>query len=117
MKMLFILNEAPYGNEKSFNALRIIMAMQKEYPDTVIHLYLMADSVFCALKNQVTPNGYYNIERMLESIINKGGIVKICTTCLQARGLFDADLIDEVDFGTLKHLSDWMATDDKVMVF
>ena len=117
MKMLFILNDAPYGLEKTYNALRIIMAIQKEYPETEIHVYLMADSVFAALTNQVTPSGYYNIERMLESIIKKNGQVRICTTCLQARGLFDADLIEGVEFGTLKHLSDWTVSDDKVLVF
>jgi len=117
MKMLFILNEAPYGTEKSFNALRSIMAVQKEYPETEVHIYLMADSVFCALANQVTPNGYYNIERMLQSTITHGATVKVCTTCLQARGLFDAEMIEEIDFGTLKHLSDWMVNDDKVIVF
>jgi uncharacterized protein involved in oxidation of intracellular sulfur len=117
MKMLFILNDAPYGLEKSYNALRIIMATQKEYPETVIHVYLMADSVFAALTNQVTPSGYYNIERMLKSIIKKEAQVRICTTCLQARGLFDAELIEGIEFGTLKHLSDWSVQDDKVLVF
>jgi uncharacterized protein involved in oxidation of intracellular sulfur len=117
MKMLYILNDAPYGLEKTYNALRIVMAIQKEHPETEIHIYLMADSVFAALKNQVTPSGYYNIERMLSSVIQKGGEVRICTTCLQARGLFDAELIDGTEFGTLKHLSDWMINDDKVIVF
>lgn len=40
----------------------------------------MADAATCALPNQNTPNGYYNIEGMLKSVLNKGGQVKICGT-------------------------------------
>ena len=28
MKVLFIINDAPYGSEKAYNALRLAMAMQ-----------------------------------------------------------------------------------------
>jgi uncharacterized protein involved in oxidation of intracellular sulfur len=32
----------------------------------------MADAVTGALVNQNTPQGYYNIEKMLKAILNKG---------------------------------------------
>jgi uncharacterized protein involved in oxidation of intracellular sulfur len=40
----------------------------------------MADPVTCALPNQNTPNGYYNIERMVRAIL-KNGKVKLCGSC------------------------------------
>jgi len=77
MKILFIINDAPYGTEKAYNALRLAMSLQKEHADRVeVNIFLLADAVTCALPNQVTPNGFYNIERMLKSTIRRGGMVK-----------------------------------------
>ena len=77
MKILFIVNDAPYGTEKAYNALRMAMSLQKEHVESVeVNIFLLADAVTCALPNQVTPNGFYNIERMLKSTIRRGGMVK-----------------------------------------
>ena len=77
MKILFIINDAPYGTEKAYNALRMAMSLQKEHVESVeVNIFLLADAVTCALPNQVTPNGFYNIERMLKSTIRRGGMVK-----------------------------------------
>jgi len=76
MRLLFILNDAPYGSEKTYNALRLAMALQRDYADHEIRIFLMADSVSSALKGQNTPQGYYNLERMLKSVISKGAKVK-----------------------------------------
>ncbi len=40
MRILFILNEAPYGSEKSYNALRLAMALQKDQPGTEVIVFL-----------------------------------------------------------------------------
>jgi len=58
MKILFILNDAPYGSEKTFNVLRLAMALQKDQPQTDVRIFLMADSVTAALPAQSTPQGY-----------------------------------------------------------
>ncbi len=76
MKSLFILNDAPYGSEKIYNALRLALALQRDYTDHEIRIFLMADAVSSALKGQNTPQGYYNLERMLKSLISKGVKVK-----------------------------------------
>ena len=62
MNVLVILNDAPYGSEKAYNALRLAMTLQKEQADATVQTFLMADAVPCALPNQTTPQGYYNIE-------------------------------------------------------
>lgn len=74
--ILFIINDAPYGSEKAYNALRIAMRLQREHPGVDVRINLMADAVTCAIPGQTTPDGYYNIERMLKSVLSKGGEVK-----------------------------------------
>ena len=77
MRVLFVINDAPYGSEKAYNALRLAMALQAQQSEVEVRVFLIADSVNCALPNQKTPSGYYNIERMLRSIISKGAKVKL----------------------------------------
>ena len=117
MKTLIIINDAPYGTEKAYNALRLAMQIQNdtEYPD--ISIFLMADAVTCALPNQNTPNGYYNIERMLRSVISKNGKVKICTSCADARGIKDTKLIDGAELSTMKELTQMTMESDKIITF
>src|SRR4030066_2395585 len=107
MKYLFIINDAPYGTEKAYNAFRLAMQIQKVFPENEVRIFLMADAATCALPKQNTPNGYYNIERMLKSIINKGGQVKICGTCADARGIKNLPLIEGVQLSTMAELTQW----------
>jgi len=117
MKYLIIINDAPYGTEKAYNALRLAMQVQKDYQNAEVRIFLMADAATCALPNQNTPNGYYNIERMLKSIISKGGKVKICGTCADARGIKNIPLIDGCQISTMAELAAWTMDSDKVLVF
>ncbi len=77
----------------------------------------MADAVTCALPSQTTPQGYYNIERMLKAVINKGGQVKACGTCSDARGLKSLTLIEGVEISTMVQLTQWVVDSDKVITF
>lgn len=117
MRILIIINDAPYGTEKAYNALRLAMNIQKESSETEIAIFLMADSVGCGIPNQNTPQGYYNIERMLKSVILKSGKVKACGTCMDARGLAEIKLIDGVERSNMKELTDLTLTSDKVITF
>ncbi len=117
MKTLIIINDAPYGTEKAYNALRIAMQILKDYDQAELAVFLMADAVTCALPNQNTPNGYYNIERMLRSVISKNGKVKICTTCADARGIKDTKLIDGTELSTMKELTQLTMESDRVVTF
>ena len=117
MKFLIIINDAPYGTEKAFNALRIAMTLQKEHKDAKVNIFLMADAVTCAIPNQQTPDGFYNLERMLKSVIRKGGQVKACGSCLNARGLKEVELIEGIEFSTMSQLTQWTVDADKVFTF
>ena len=117
MTILLILNDAPYGSEKTYNALRMAMTLQKDQHEVQVQVFLMADAVTCALRNQSTPQGYYNVERMLRSIITKGGQIKACGSCSDARGLRDLALIDGVEISTMSQLVQWTVEADKVLTF
>lgn len=117
MKMLFVLNDAPYGSEKTYNALRLAMKLQQEHPDVEVRIFLMADAVTAALPAQTTPQGYYNLERMLKAVINKGGLVKACGTCVEARGLDKLTLAEGVEVSTMSQLAQWVVESDRVLTF
>lgn len=113
MKTLFILNDAPYGTERSYNALRLARALTKMEGEQV-RVFLMGDSVACAKAGQKVPDGYYNAGDMLRMV---GGEVGLCGTCMDARGLSDEQIVDGARRSTLKELAEWTAAADKVLVF
>ncbi len=117
-KILIIINDAPYGTEKAYNALRMAMTLQKEHGgNTEVKIFLLADAVFCGLPNQKTANGYYNIERMLRSVLKNGGEVKSCGGCCEARGIKDVQLIEGVQVSNMKEFAQWTVDCDKVLTF
>jgi len=117
MTVLILINDAPYGTEKAYNGLRLAMALQKDHPSVQVHVFLMADAVACALPNQNTPQGYYNIERMLKSVLGKGGQVKACGTCADARGIRNVQLIDGAQISNMAELAQWTVDANKVFTF
>ncbi len=72
-KYLFIINDGPYGNERPFNALRLAMNLAKR-DDIQVNVFMTGDGVTCARKGQKTPDGYYNIERMVKAVALKGKV-------------------------------------------
>jgi uncharacterized protein involved in oxidation of intracellular sulfur len=117
MSILFIINDAPYGSEKAYNALRLANQVKKDSAETEVRIFLMADAVFCAVQNQKTPDGYYNIERFIKSLTIKGCPVKLCGTCLDARGLTDLQFVKGAIRSNLAELSEWVISSDKVLTF
>jgi uncharacterized protein involved in oxidation of intracellular sulfur len=116
MKILTILNDAPYGTERSYNGLRLGLALAK-LPDVELRIFLMADAVFCGKRGQQTPEGYYNLERMLRGCAVKRAVIGACGTCMDARGMTDEDLTDAVRRSTMAELAEWTVEADKVLVW
>ncbi len=117
MKFLFIINEAPYGNEKMYNALRLAHQLAKNDPANEICIFLMADAVTAALSGQETPNGYYNVARMLKLVLNHGGKVNLCGSCTQARGLSTLNLVEGCEISDMQTLAVLTTESDRVVVF
>jgi uncharacterized protein involved in oxidation of intracellular sulfur len=117
MKHLIILNDPPYGTERCYNGLRLAHALFKSDADAEVTIFLMADSVVCAKKGQKTPDGYYNVERMLKRVLAGKGEVLLCGTCMDARGLTDEEVMDGARRSTMGELTDNTLAADKVLVF
>lgn len=117
MKILIIINDAPYGSEKAYNALRIANQLNKDYPETELVIFLMADGVNCAIPNQNTPNGYYNIERMLKLSTKKGTRLLLCGSCLDARGFKTIELVEDAKISTMAELTKEIVESNKVLTF
>ena len=114
MKTLLILNDPPYGTERSFNGLRLAKALAGKGAQVTV--FLMADAVACAKAGQRVPQGYYNLELMTKSIIRSGEIL-LCGTCMDARGIADAELVEGARRSTLDELAEHTLAADQVLVF
>jgi uncharacterized protein involved in oxidation of intracellular sulfur len=117
MKSLLILNDPPYGTERCYNALRLAHALAKQAPDAEITIFLMADAVTAARKGQKTPEGYYNLERMLKRVLVGKGRVLLCGTCMDARGMMDNEITDGARRSTMDELAVITTSAERVMVF
>jgi uncharacterized protein involved in oxidation of intracellular sulfur len=117
MPTLFILNDPPYGTERNYNALRLAAALLKNDPSDKVTLFLMADAVAAAKSGQKTPEGYYNLERMLKRVIAGKAVVLLCGACMDARGVNDTELMEGAHRSTMDELARETAAADKVLVF
>lgn len=118
MKYLFILNDPPYGTERSYNGLRLARELLKDATATAeLKIFLIGDAASCARAGQKVPQGYYNVEALLHGIAARGGEVGVCGTCMDARGLGDADLVRGSARGSMLQLAAWTDWADKLLVF
>ena len=115
-KVLFLLNDPPYGSERSYNALRLAGALAKAEKEEV-RLFLIGDAASCAKSGQKVPEGFYNLQLMLGRVARDGTGVGVCGTCMDARGITDAELIEGARRSTLAELAAWTQWADKVLVF
>ena len=116
MQYLFILNDPPYGTERSYNGLRLAASLAKS-EGTSVSVFLMGDAASCAVSGQTTPNGYYNIERMLKLLATKGAPIGVCGSCMDARGIKPEMLANGAHRSSMAELTAWTAAADKVLVF
>ena len=116
MKTLVVLNDPAYGTERSFNGLRLAHALAKRDGEEV-RVFLLADAVTCAVAGQQTPDGYYNLERMLIAASRRGAEIGLCGTCMDARAIRDDQLAQGARRSSLDELTDWTIWADKVISF
>ena len=116
MNVLVVLNDPPYGTERSYNGLRHANALASR-DGVSVRIFLMADATLCAKKGQTTPNGYYNLERMLRSAARRSVDIGACGSCMDARGLAEGDVVEGVHRGSMEELTDWTLWADRVIVY
>jgi uncharacterized protein involved in oxidation of intracellular sulfur len=111
-----ILNDAPYGSERTYTALRLADAMLTLDEQLDLTVCLLGDAVLCAKQGQQTPEGFYNIGRMLRPVLRRG-LVLVCETCMTARGLRPQDLIEGCRQARLGEVGMLVLDADKVLTF
>ncbi|MDP2346034.1 MAG: DsrE family protein [Deltaproteobacteria bacterium] len=115
-KSLFILNDPPYGTERSYNALRLAGSLSKREGEEV-KVFLIGDASACAKAHQKVPQGFYNLELMLKAPARHGAEIGVCGTCMDARGIADAELVEGTKRSTLEELTNWTQWAEKTLVF
>ena len=116
MNILMILNGAAYGQDSTYNAVRLAASMAKR-EEVSLRVFLMGDGVTVAMAGQKTPAGYYNLDKMLSVISRHGGQIGCCGTCMDARGVTQTMLVEGATRSTMDELTDWTLAADKVLVF
>lgn len=116
LKSLFVLNDPPYGTERSYNALRLAGALVKREGEEV-RVFLMGDAAACAKAGQSVPQGYYNLNRILQVLILQRAAVGVCGSCMDARGIKETELLEGTQRSFMEELADWTQWADRVLVF
>jgi uncharacterized protein involved in oxidation of intracellular sulfur len=116
MKTLIVLNDAPYGSERCYNGLRLAGSLSQRAGQEV-RVFLMGDAAGAARAGQVVPQGFYNVNRMLQVVARNRGEIGVCGSCMDARGLRDPDLLDGTRRSSLEELTDWTLWADRVLIF
>lgn len=116
MKYLIILNDSPYGSQRSYDGLRLASSLAKK-EGVAVSVFLMGDAAGCAVACQTTPNGSYNIERMLKTLSTNGSKIGICGSCMDARGIRPELIAEGTKRSSLDELTQWTEEADKIIVF
>jgi uncharacterized protein involved in oxidation of intracellular sulfur len=116
MKTLMILNDAPYGSERTYNGARLAGALAK-LADAEVRVFLIGDAAAAAHNKQKVPAGFYNLEVMLGSVVKHAGVIGVCGTCMDARGIAAEDLMEGSHRSSMDELTQWTTWADKVLVF
>jgi uncharacterized protein involved in oxidation of intracellular sulfur len=83
-----------------------------------VRVFLIGDAVACAKRGQRVPAGNYSLGAMLGMLAQNHGEVGICGSCLDARGVTNADLAQGTRRTSMEERAIWSGEwADKVIVF
>jgi uncharacterized protein involved in oxidation of intracellular sulfur len=116
MKFLITINDGPYGSERTYNALRLAGSLAKR-EGVELRVFLVGDGASCAKSGQKVPTGHYNVQTMLSAVVRRGGHVGVCGSCMDARGISEADLVEGAHRSSLDEWTTWTDESDKVLIF
>ncbi len=116
MNALIIVNDPPYDTERAYNALRLAIELAKR-PGHAVRVFLMGGAVACAQRGQRTARGYYNLENMLRALVIQGGEVALCSSCMDARGQPETEVVEGAHRSSMQELADWTIAADRVVSF
>lgn len=116
MKYLIILNDAPYGSERTYQGLRLAGSLAK-HEGVDLKVFLIGDAVTGAHRGQKLPSGHYNVQTMLSTLVHRDRPIGVCGSCMDARGISDAELVEGTHRGSMEELTAWTIEADKVIAF
>jgi uncharacterized protein involved in oxidation of intracellular sulfur len=116
MQYLFILNDSPYGSQRTYNGLRLAINLTRS-PNNAISIFLLGDGVTAAFEGFSPAHVFYNTQEMLRQVGERGARIGVCKTCLEARGILDQHMVPSAKRSTLDDLTEWTQEADKVLVF
>jgi uncharacterized protein involved in oxidation of intracellular sulfur len=116
VKVLVICEGPAYGDERTYNGLRLATSIAKR-DDTDVRVFLIGDGVSAAVAGQKVPDGYYRLDRMVIAAGEHDADIGCCATCLDARAISDDQLQAPAHRATLEDLSDWVLWADKTVTF
>jgi uncharacterized protein involved in oxidation of intracellular sulfur len=117
VSILMILNDPPYGTERTYNGLRLALNILQNAEGHDLTVFLMGDAVSSAKTGQQTPSGYYNVERMLKGVLSRKGRVLLCGSCMDARGLREGEIVEGCRRSSLDELASATLASQRVLVF
>ena len=106
MKYLIWVNHAPYGGERSYNALRLARALLKSGGEERKAI-LIGDGVVRSKGGQEVPQVYYNIGGILCMVVRASGEIGACGTCIDAPGVAGTELLDSAFRRAIDGLMAW----------
>ncbi len=116
-KIVIIIHAPPYGSERCLSALRLATALVGVDTDPPeVQLFLMSDATVLGLPNQVDGTGK-GLQTMVEELVSRNVIIRVCRTCAYARGIAELPLIPGTSIGTLGDLAQATLEADKVITF
>lgn len=113
---LFVLNDPPYGTERTYNGLRLAIALAKREGERIL-VFLIGDAVSTAKRGQKVPQGYYNLDVMLRAVAKHNGEIGVCGSCMDARGITDAEIEEGCHRSSTDELAAWTLAADLTLVF
>jgi uncharacterized protein involved in oxidation of intracellular sulfur len=116
VNILVILQDPAYGDERSYNGLRLATNLAKR-EGVSVRIFCFGDAVGCAVAGQQVPNGYYHLDRMVSAAVHHGAEVGLCASCMDARGITDTMIVDDARRSSLDEVTDWVLWADKTVTF
>lgn len=116
MNVLVVLQGPAYGDERSYNGLRLAGSLTKR-DDVNVRIFCFGDAVTCAVHGQNVPDGYYHLDRMLAAAAHHGAEIGLCGTCMDARGITAEMIVDTARRSSLDEVTDWVLWADKTITF
>ncbi len=114
MRFLFVLHDSPYGIERVYNGIRWARSMLGN-GEHEVKMFLFGDAVVSVMSDQRTPQGYYNVAKMMRVLVDRGAEVGSCGTCMDARGITEDMMAKGVHRSSMAELATWTTWADRTI--